>query len=65
MVVYELSIRHILSYQYMVGILPGNALLKALRATLCYVLIIRKVSYRQYHIAVGIIKGIIPGIVTI
>ena len=30
----------------MVGIIPGNAMLKALGAALFYVLIIRKVSYR-------------------
>ena len=31
--VYGLSFRHILSYQYMVGIIPGNTMLKALGGT--------------------------------
>ena len=38
---------------------------KSIRSCSFYVLIIRKVSYRQYYTAVGIIKGIIPSIATI
>ena len=61
-----LSISHVLSYQYMVGIIPGNAMPKALGGTsfMCSLLgrcHMQVVSY----VAVGIIKGIIPGIATI